>query len=423
MGTLTSRLYFLNCTPPTSVRRCNNVTKDVAAIKIQGHQPKLQDPNEPFPYLGVSFSLDLRKTHQFKSLYLTIKDRLGPLKAAPVSTYRKLYTINSSIRSKITHSFAVAPYSTSQLQALDSLLVGAYKAAYGLSKSTAQAFVHDETAKGGLGLPSLQVEYHSLHTQRLICSLNDHGLVGRLTQALLTMTQPCIDQLSAKLHPTLLRHSLRLRQLMCCSNLNLEILRRNKQHLFIPQCNALVEQMRVVWTAEPPPLLIKDLYYLYQLGITSLGCLLSPFGRELLHPTQINRPLHIRVTPRQKMAVQRVTYMLSLPPDAACTLYGPPLPVSATCVLHHDYYRILVAAHLLPSDGLSVTSLLHLWDATATPSLTPSNTAELQRLIPNPLVRPKLRPFPLPPTVPITAAATDTGYDIYLRISSTPDAL
>ena len=66
---------------------------------------------------------------------------------------------------------------------LSSLMVGAYKAAYGLSKSTAQAFIHDETAKGGLGLPSLQVEYHSLQTQRLIGSLNDHGLVGRLTRA------------------------------------------------------------------------------------------------------------------------------------------------------------------------------------------------------------------------------------------------
>ena len=186
--------------------------------------------------------------------------------------------------------------------------------------------------------------------------------------------------------------------------------------------------MRVVGTAEPPPLLIKDLYYLYQLGITSLGCLLSPFGRELLHPTQISRPLHIRLTPCQKMAVQRVTHMLSLPPDAAGTLYGPPLPVSATCVLHPDYYRTLVAAHLLPSEGLSVTSLLHLWDVTATPSVTPTNTAQLQRLIPNPLVRPKLRPSPLPPTVPITAAATtaaatDTSYDIYLRITDTPDAL
>ena len=416
----TSALY---ATSPSCPYNLTQLQRDVTAIKIQGHQPKLQDPNEPFPYLGVSFTLDLRWIHQFKSLYLAVKDRLGSLKGAPVSTYRKLYTINSSIRPKITHSFAVAPYSTSQLQALDSILVGAYKAAYGLSKSTAQAFVHDETAKGGLGLPSLQVEYHSLQTQRLICSLNDHGLVGRLTRALLTLTQPCIDQLSAKLHPTILRHSLRLRQLMCCSNLNLEILRQNKQHLFIPQCNALVEQMRVVGTAEPPPLLIKDLYYLYQLGITSLGCLLSPFGRELLHPTQISRPLHIRLTPRQKMAVQRVTHMLSLPPDAACTLYGPPLPLSATCVLHPDYYRALVAAHLLPSEGLSVTSLLHLWDVTATPSLTPSNTAQLQRWLPNPLVRPKLRPFPLPPTVPITAAATDTGYDIYLRITCTPNAL
>ena len=36
---------------------------------------------------------------------------------------------------------------------------------------------------------------------------------------------------------------------------------------------------------------------------------------------------------------------------------------------------------------------------------------------------PKLRPFPLPPTVPITAAATNTGYDIYLRITGTPNAL
>ena len=143
----TSALY---ATSPTCPYNLTQLQRDVTAIKIQGHQPKLQDPNEPFPYLGVSFTHDLRWTHQFKSLYLAIKDRLGSLKAAPVSKYRKLYTINSSIRPKITHSFAVAPYSTSQLQALDSLLVGAYKNAYGLSKSTAQAFVHDETAKGGL---------------------------------------------------------------------------------------------------------------------------------------------------------------------------------------------------------------------------------------------------------------------------------
>ena len=90
-------------------------------------------------------------------------------------------------------------------------------------------------------------------------------------------------------------------------------------------------------------------------------------------------------------------------------------------------FRTLVAAHLLPSEGLSGTSLLHLWDVTATTSLTPTNTAQLQRLIPNPLVRPNTRPSPLPPTVPITAATTaaapETGYDLYLRITDTPDAL
>ena len=40
VGNLTSRLYFLNCTPPTSVRRWNNVTK---LSRQFGYQPATCD--------------------------------------------------------------------------------------------------------------------------------------------------------------------------------------------------------------------------------------------------------------------------------------------------------------------------------------------------------------------------------------------
>jgi hypothetical protein len=114
-------------------------------------------------------------SHQISLTIDALKSMVKGIKVSNGKLYQKMRTITSCIRSKVRYAFCVAPYTDKELQQIDSLISRACKHAHGLPLSLAQAFVHEDQQKGGLGCPSMQVEYKEVAVQRIIAALNEPG--------------------------------------------------------------------------------------------------------------------------------------------------------------------------------------------------------------------------------------------------------
>ena len=145
-------------------------------------------------------------SHQLQVTIEALKSMLKGIKASNAKVYQKMRTIKSCIRSKVRYTFCVAPYSDKDIHNIDSLISRACKSAHGLPLYLARAFVHEDIDKGGLGCPSMQVEYKEVALQRLVAALNDHGPLGEISRARMDQNHHCLDHMTAKLHPVLAKH-------------------------------------------------------------------------------------------------------------------------------------------------------------------------------------------------------------------------
>ena len=99
-------------------------------------------------------------TPQYTHVLQTMKHKLSRIRSARVSAESAVYLIGACVRPAATYCFSVAPFTDTQLHALDSLLTAAYKHAYGLPTQASTAQAHAALTSFGLGCPSLHVDYH-----------------------------------------------------------------------------------------------------------------------------------------------------------------------------------------------------------------------------------------------------------------------
>ena len=128
----------------------------------------------------------------------------------------------------------------------------------------------------------MQVEYKEVALQRLVAALNDHGPLGDISRSRMDQDHHCLDHMTAKLHPVLAKHSLRLRQQIACEDLRLTIMRHGQPMYCLPEPAELLGQITSVQNQlqhSIPPLLRRDIQRLCKVGITSLQHLLTPTGR------------------------------------------------------------------------------------------------------------------------------------------------
>ena len=190
-------------THPKNPYECSSLQRILSTVRVQGQPVTFHDPRKPFRYLGVHFTMHLDWSHQLHLTTKALRSMLKGIKASNAKVYQKMRTIKSCIRSKVRYTFCVAPYTDRDIQDIDSLISRACKCAHGLPTYLAQAFVHEDQEKGGLGCPSMQVEYKEVATQRLIAALNDPGPLGNFSRSRMEQDRHCLDHMTAKLYPTL----------------------------------------------------------------------------------------------------------------------------------------------------------------------------------------------------------------------------
>jgi hypothetical protein len=200
--------------PRTAHQRITN------RVTIQGTAVQVHPPKQPFKYLGIHLTMDLQWNHQFTQLLATVKNRLSHLNSTWLARHHKLRVISSCIRPVIRYTLPVAPYTRTQLQALDAQLTATTKQAMGLPVCAGTAFAHEDLAHGGLSCPSLQVEYHQVLAERLLATANDATTTGHITRAMLKKQLADANSTHSPAgKQALLNWSLRLRQLEALQNL------------------------------------------------------------------------------------------------------------------------------------------------------------------------------------------------------------
>ena len=116
-------------------------------------------PNKTYPYLGCLLSLTLDWKPHFRSLVDSLLDKAKHLLASQIPPLRALSIVQNTLKAKLTYSFGVAPFSISDLEYLDTLLVRLTKMCMDLPLAFPNRAVLAPVLCDGLGLTSLLHDY------------------------------------------------------------------------------------------------------------------------------------------------------------------------------------------------------------------------------------------------------------------------
>ena len=244
-------------------------------------------PDKPYKYLGVWMTMTLNFSFHFASLAQDILAKGRQLVEARVSAKQSLHIINRVLKPKIAYCFPIAPFSETDIEHLDGLLVKVAKICMGLKTGFPNKVVLAPTHLGGVGLHSLLLEYTQIATQTLTRALNDQGDLGLLTRRMLLDQQAAGGQLPAQLRHRSLAHfshplALRLLSIMHASEISLHrppegIVKLLGTDMWRALCNS----------PTPCPLPASAFAPLWKLGFTSLRSLTaSPLGIPHMLPSE-----------------------------------------------------------------------------------------------------------------------------------------
>jgi exonuclease III/ribonuclease HI len=367
---MTGMLYKTNKSDPANQHKLQAA---LVGVSIGSQTPTVHPPTEPFRYLGVLFTMNLSWGPQYNQALQTLKDTLRPLQHACITTGQKLRVINACIRTKLKYGFYVAPYTKSQLQVFDAVLARAYKHAYWLRPYVSTAMAMEDINKGGLGCTSTTVDYTMTQVDRLTKAINDGGMLGSLTRASVTATRRWIDKCTAAQHPTMLRYSLRLRQMVQAAEANIEWWKEGEPALRMDEHNRANEEMNRLQNLarrdnqSTSPAMMRDICLLQQLGVSRLADLLSDHGHHVLSARQLALKYGTTPTQAQRRAIARISKWMTQAPDTRSSAQdytrSSTTRQTTSQQVHYQVREHIRALGLCPTVEVYDTPIAALWEA------------------------------------------------------------
>ena len=338
-------------------------------------------PTQPYKYLGVLITPTLNFKFHFLALSKMLLDKGHQLLVAGVRPLQALQIIRHVLRPRITYCFPIAPFSKSEIYALDKILVNITKHCLNLPRSFPMRAVLNPIHLGGIGMHSLMTDYVQISAQTLTRAMNDDGQLGVITtSSLLPQLQrvgdlPFSHCLATNHLP--FSHNLLTRQLSIKYDANIFIHLRHHGIVTLDG-NLMWRQLlgpHVTDYTLDRPALARLLCPLWNIGITSLAPILETFNSELYFiPTDdLYRAFHTRVTTRAlhaaRLALNRLTLLLNccVPSDEA-RKYAKvsPLPLDRRKVTHRYDLHTTSPAPLNALDTIALQQCV-----TSTPSRPP----------------------------------------------------
>lgn len=186
-------------TQPDDKRKLEGMLKN--KIKLGNTFLPYLAPHEAYKYLGWYISMTMDWRYQFQSAIKTIKSYRQQLACSIASPEQRLQMIESKIRPAITYHFALAPYTIHEVEELDTALAQLVRHACRLPAGFARAGIQMGSAKGGIGVHSLQQDYIQAAVRNLTTVLNDNGRLGVTTKALFEQQRSRLaDTPASRLH-------------------------------------------------------------------------------------------------------------------------------------------------------------------------------------------------------------------------------
>jgi exonuclease III/ribonuclease HI len=241
-------------------------------LQVQGAPVTYLPPTEPFPYLGVLFTMVLDWRPQKAAMTAALKEKLSNLQASFATPRQAMRMLRTVIVPSVAYSFPVVPCSPDEIDVWDKMIARAARKVYGLMRSSPTAMVREDISLGGMGCASLMVEYATRNTQALMRGIWDEGSrMGAVTSALLDQqldllgwvasTQGCVRTAS--------RYCMRARQLLLTHMCQLRLMQRYN-HPYQERLEQLAAQLHTQPTA-----VVRAVRHLLAAGITSWEHLLD----------------------------------------------------------------------------------------------------------------------------------------------------
>lgn len=343
-------MYASNSKDPTDI---SQLKRKLAGVKLAGQKPPIQAATEPFKYLGVYFTMTLSWATQYQHAHATLREQLQRLGTSPTTTGQKIRILNTSIQPKLQYGFHLAPYNCKQV--VDSLMCTFVKKAYGLKPYTPSAVAHEHIGQGGLGCPSIMVQYVTVKVQRLTCALNDTGTLGALSRSSVAFAQHIICTASIACTPTLITYSMRMRQLQAASRLNIQWLKRGKTAFkfqdMIPLNKEVSQMQHLIKMRDDGPgtILLRDVALLQAAGVSRLTDITRQDQHILATRGELETRFGISLDHAQKRALSRVSRWLHVgPANMSYKDYTSPSTgwKQGRQSIHHDVQRTIRYLHL-----------------------------------------------------------------------------
>jgi ribonuclease HI len=331
--TVTGALYHTQPHKPYDLDRLREQLE--GAIRMQGKPITFHHPKDPFRHLGVLLTMDLNYKAQFQATLTYLSEAAHSMKQSRASCAQKMRTLRTSLRPAVAYVLTVAPFSQAELSRLDGVLTRMAKQAHGLAVSMPRYAAHEDTAKGGLGCPSIAVEQTTISIQRLTRSLNDKGTLGHMTRGLLQHQQHAASALSVAKLPQVARYCMRLRQAMALKAADMVMQKEGHPSLQLGSMSSLAQGLAQTlstdskWEAR----MVEDIHMLYEVGVTSIENMLSADRQTVLAESALGLLVAKRkVRAKHKSAWARIMHYLHTgqvweekgsPPDC----YDRPLPL------------------------------------------------------------------------------------------------
>ena len=168
-----------------------SIAKDRATIKrvsnrlTYGGKPfPILAANEPYRYLGVLVTANLKWTHQKNAITKTLVENSNKLTSSWATKPQQDRSIREVIDAQARYGMAVAPYSSTDMVALGAVVRAAVKKAKGLPRFMPTAFLYNSTDEFGVGVRDMLEDYEARLVDSLREALQDEGRLGKVTTGL-----------------------------------------------------------------------------------------------------------------------------------------------------------------------------------------------------------------------------------------------
>ncbi len=180
-----------------STKGIQMLDRKLAQVTIDGERVPFHHPDkDPYTYLGVDMTPTLNWSFQLKKTIDNVKERGLRMASCMLSYRQKLHFVKTVILPAATYAFPLAYLTPADLAKLDRLYSRICKQAMGLPTCTPTAMIFEDREKGGMGMPSLEVDYSDMVTRSLTFSLLDDGQLGMESQALLYLQNSIVGSVA-----------------------------------------------------------------------------------------------------------------------------------------------------------------------------------------------------------------------------------